>query len=46
MPNHATKADLKNAIRTEKSTLAAKSDWASLNNEIHKLDIKYQVLAA
>ena len=39
MFNYATKTDLKNAIETDTSKLAVRSDLASLKSEIDKLDI-------
>ena len=40
LSNYATKADLKNATGVDTSTLAAKSDLASLKAEIDKIDVE------
>ena len=42
--NYATKADLKNATEIDTSKLAAKSDLASLEAEVDKLDIDKLIL--
>ena len=40
LPNYATKVDLKNATGTDTSNLAAKSDLATLESEIDKINVE------
>ena len=40
LPNHATKADLKNTTGIDTSKLAAKSDLASLKAKMDKIDVQ------
>ena len=44
LSNYAAKADLKNATEIDTSKLAAKSDLASLEAEVDKLDVDKLIL--
>ena len=44
LSNYAAKADLKNATEIDTSKLAAKSDLASLETEVDKLDVDKLIL--
>ena len=37
--NYATKSDLKNSLRINKSSFAKKTDLANLKSDVYKLDI-------